>query len=492
VAAVARARRALFSGSQDTLLGAVVAVVACVLLVGARYFFHQDSWLALVVGRSIWHDGIPQHDFLTVLTEGRRWVDQQWLSQLAIYGLFRLGGLALVAAVHVALVAGSLAAALAIGRRRGSEVATQLIVLLVGLILVLLPSLVVRTQPYAYPLFVATLFLLSSDSRAPSARVYWTLPLLVLWGNVHGSAALGAGMVALRGLTILAQRRSPPGVSRHARVTGVALMIAAPLCLLATPYGTGMPSYYRETLLNPDFTQLVSEWRPVTDVPVAAVPFFLLAALALWSMGREPKRLTLWERVVLIVLLAGGIAALRNVVWAEFALLMLPAFAVRVGSGDAVVRRRLNQGIAITLAVAVVACLVIDLTRSDHEFEKGYPPGVLAAVAHTTAGPAAARVFADPQYADWLLWRLPGLRGRVAFDARFELQPSGALERLARALTATGIDWKRPVRGFRLVVLAPSSSKEAARGFRAEPGRRILFDDADGLVVLRSAAQARS
>ena len=57
---------------------------------------------------------------------------------------------------------------LAIGRRRGTEFSALLLVLVIGAPLVLIASLVVRTQAYAYPLFVATVYLLSSDSRSPS------------------------------------------------------------------------------------------------------------------------------------------------------------------------------------------------------------------------------------------------------------------------------------------------------------------------------------
>jgi hypothetical protein len=482
----ARTRRALFGGGRDTLLGVVVAVIACALLFGARGLFRQDSWLALVAGREIWNSGVPHHDALTALTLGRDWVDQQWLSQLGIYSLYRLGGLSLVSAVHVALVTGSLAAAIAIGRRRGTSNSTMLLILVVGVVLVLVPSLVVRTQPYAYPLFVATAYLLSSDSRAPSNRVCWTLPLLVLWANVHGSAALGAGMVGLRGLTILYEsvRGDRPRADR--RLTGALLVVAAPATLLATPYGVSAVGYYRDTLLNPDFNRLVAEWKPVTAVPVAAATYFTLAGLAVWSMGRHPGRLTPWERIVTLVLLAGGILALRNVVWVEFMLLMLPVIALGSGAERTEVRPRVNQALALLASAAVLLALVVNLARSDGKFEKRYPAAVATAVDRTAGRDPAMKVFADVRYADWLLWHIPSLKGRVAFDARFELQPSGALERLARALTATGIDWKQPAQGYRLVVLTPDKVKEAARGFRAEAGRRILYDDSDGLVVLRS------
>ena len=486
---MSRARAAIAGGDRDVLLGVVIGAIACVLLFSATALFQQDSWLALLAGREIWNSGIPHHDTLTLLTEGRRWVDQQWLSQLGIFALYRVGGLGLVSVVHTALVVASLAGSVAIGRRRGTEFPALLLVLVMGLPLVLIASVVVRTQAYAYPLFVATVYLLSSDSRSPSNRVYWTLPLLVLWSNVHGSAMLGAGMVSLRGLTILYERVRHDARDGHGPLAGAALTIAGPLCLLVTPYGLGAITYYGDTLFNPDFTRLVAEWRPITDVPPAAVSFFAVIGLAVWSLGRHPGRLTLWERILLIVLMVGGILAVRNVVWAQLALLMLPVVSLRAGA-EAGVRPRLNQALALVVAATIAVIAVVTLARPDSDFESRYPQGVLRAVDRTTASDPAINVFADVQLADWLLWRLPQLRGRVAFDARLELQPRGGLDPLVRALTATGIDWKRAARGYRLVVLAPDHVKEAARGFRAEPGRRVLFDNPHGLVILRSPGVA--
>ena len=56
--------------------------------------------MALLSGRVVAQHGLPSHDTLTVWAHGRTWVDQQWLAQLALYGLERLGGLPLVLLVH--------------------------------------------------------------------------------------------------------------------------------------------------------------------------------------------------------------------------------------------------------------------------------------------------------------------------------------------------------------------------------------------------------
>jgi hypothetical protein len=472
---------------SGAFLFGIVVLIGAFLLVGVRYAFHQDAWLALTAGREVWNSGVPHHDTLTALTSGRRWIDQQWLSQLAMYGLFRLGGLPLVAVAHVLLVTTSLYGAVAIGQRLGAGRRTLVLLVAPCALLVLLPP--VRTQPYAYPIFVGVVALLAYDSRSPSSRVYWALPLLVLWGNVHGSAVLGAGLVVLRGLTLLFERRGQGGRQR-ALQAGTALTLGAPLCLLVTPYGTATARYYGTTLFNHDFAKLVAEWKPVTSAAIAAVPLFALAGLALWSMGRHPTRSTNWERIALLVLLIGAIAALRNVVWVGFAALMLPAISLGGDSARKSARPGLDRALAVTAPAAMVVALAVTLARPDADFAPHYPAGALQAVEQATGRDPQISVFADPRFADWLLWRAPQLRHRVAFDVRFELQPPGGLERIARALHATGVSWKRAAQGFRIVILAPEDSPESARGFRAEPGRRVLFDDDDALVILRAPSAA--
>ena len=61
-----------------------------------------------VSGRWIVQHGLPTHDALTVLSHGHRWIDQQWLAQLALYGLWRLAGVKLVLFVHALLVTSGL------------------------------------------------------------------------------------------------------------------------------------------------------------------------------------------------------------------------------------------------------------------------------------------------------------------------------------------------------------------------------------------------
>src|ERR1700759_289767 len=73
---------------ENGLLVIVLGAFAIVLVVALRKELVVDGWMALVSGRWIAQHGLPSHDTLTVWTYGHRWIDQQWLAQLSLYGLW--------------------------------------------------------------------------------------------------------------------------------------------------------------------------------------------------------------------------------------------------------------------------------------------------------------------------------------------------------------------------------------------------------------------
>ena len=446
----------------------------------------QDTWVALLAGRDVAEHGIPHHESLTVLAHGRRWIDQQWLAQLAMYELDRAGGVVLVGFVNAVLVVAGLLGAILTARRLGAS-ANSVVRVLPLVVWTIAVTATVRTQPWAYPLFAALLWLLASDGRRPSTRVWWCLPLLALWGNVHGSASLGAGLVVLRGLTILWESRARLRRAAPAWARPIGLIAGAPLCLLATPYGLAILHYYRTTLFSPAFRKLVTEWGPVTNAPVVAALFFLTAAIVVWSFGRHRSQTTLWERAATLVLAAGAILAVRNVVWFNLAVLVvLPLSidaAVRGGGARRRSHPRLNVALVAVATVALVAGAVASARRSPTE--RYYPGAGLAAVRGAVAADPSLRVYADERYADWLLWRLPVLRGRVAYDARFELLSDAQLQAIADFKPEVGPGWRTIASGYRLLVL--DGSWAATSRLEHAPGARVLFDRDGMVVILRQA-----
>jgi len=480
----------------DVLLAIVLMALAAALLANIAGGFGVDSWLALVAGRDVWQNGIPHHETLTVVAHGVTWIDQQWLSQLVSYGIFRLGGLGLYGLASVALFSCGLAGATIAARRLGAPPRSVLLVLPICLVLIA-PRHEVRTQDFAMPLFAVLAYLLASDSRTPSRRVYWCFPILVLWANLHGTVTLGAGLVGLRGLTVAWERRHRLTHSLHQWRRPTALILGGVISILITPYGVGILGYYRSTIFSSTLRHAVTEWQPITTAPATAVFFFILAAIALWSFGRWPARTTTWERLALLTLAAASISVIRNVLFfGLLAVMILPLSLAAQGRAAAQPadrsRGRINALLAIGALVAVMIATTATLLRPASGIELHFQrTGVLDAVQRVTQADPSLRVLTDDRFGDWLLWRDPALSGRIANDVRFELLTATQINRIEAVFAVSGPNWKQGADGYRVVVLDQQDDPNAVYAFTREPGSRVLYNDGVRVVILRSASEAQ-
>jgi hypothetical protein len=429
----------------------VVAAFAAVLITHLSSSLAADGWMALLSGREIVKHGLPSHDTLTVWAHGHRWIDQQWLAQLALYGLHRLGGLRLVMLAHAALAIGGLAGATLVARRLGASARSTTWICIPVLAAFWPGAGVMRPQSFAYVLFVAVLWLLLSDLRSPSRRVYFTLPLLALWANLHGSVVVGSALVSAYALIEVATSlRAPP---RALRGRSVVLLVVPWLCVLVSPYATSLPTYYREVLLSGGFGSYVTEWAPTTLTPQNAA-VYLLALGGLWLIGRAHRQLSAFEIVAFVGLATLALDAVRNAVWlALLSVVVLPRLVDSL-RGAVVEPRRLNRLLALAMLVGVFVAVVGVATEPISWFTRDYP----AATANATASAAGSqgRVFADERYADWLIWTHPQLAGRVAYDSRFELLTHRQL-RSVTELRNLVQGWRSTIAGYPVLVLDRSA-----------------------------------
>jgi hypothetical protein len=473
----AQSRLARFLEENGTLV-MIVGAFAIVLLARLPNGLAADGWMALVSGREIVRHGLPTHDALTVWADGRRWVDQQWLAQLLLYGLWRVGGLKLALLVHAALSVGALAGAAALARRLGASARATTWICLPVLIAYYPGAAVMRPQSFAYPLFVAVFWLLATDARSRSRRVFATLPLLVLWANLHGSVLLGAALISLAGVAALVHdlRIAP----RRVAWRDLALTLLPWPCVLVSPYALQLPAYYEKILGGRDFSQLVTEWAPTT-LNLVTLPLYLLAIGGAWLLGRVGSRLSAFEKLAFLAMALLAFEAVRNVVWfALVALIVLPLLVDGVRS-PAPEPRRLNRLIATAVATCSVFAVVGVAASTPSWLVHEFPPAAAASAA-TAAGPEG-KILTTSSYADWLLWRQDELAGRIAYDTRFELLTSAELLRAARFL-GRGDDWKSTAQGYRVFVLDNQEDRKLRAALvRSGIARVVLVDHR--VVVLR-------
>lgn len=446
-----------FLEEECFILLALCLTLTAVAIAAPASMIVPDTWLALVDGRWIAGHGLPHVDHLTVWTSGVHWVDQQWLGQLAFYGVAKAGGIRLCVAFALALDAVALAAAAFAARRLGASTSSVALGALIPIVVG--PWLLqARTQSLALPLFVAIYALLAADSRRRTRWAFGAVPLLVLWANVHGSASLGAALVFLHGLIELARRQR----------RGLFFAVGAPAALLASPYALGLPGYYHTMLLDSKLRDYVLEWGP-THLDSGTAPFFLIALLSMYLLGRRGRAAGWFERLALPLIVVLGVLATRNTLWLGLAAAVsLPTLIDGVLGPPLVLTREMRRiNLGLSAGVVIVALTVVSamLSRPESVLLANYPTSGAAAVS-AAAGPSG-RVLADDTHGDWLMWVEPQLVGRVAYDVRFELFENRQLAQLQafRSGRAPAV-----AQQYRVVTFGDSSSRHLVHG------GRIVFD----------------
>lgn len=469
---------------RESALIVTCACVAIIFLTNLGVQVAADSWLNLLGGREILNHGIPHHDTLAVLSRGREWIDQQWLANLAYYGLYALGGLGLAARVNIFLFVGTLALVFVFARRRG---ASRLSVMLAAIPMCVVGLEFIRAQVLAEPLFVLLLALLVAESRNPTRRVVLAFPLLLLWANIHGSVVLGAALVALLGIVEALKARGL-GLLRPAL-----LMLAPWPCVFASPYGLHLTSYYSSTLHNPVFPKYLTEWAPPPPLSIWGIPLFVLAAAGIYLLGRHSTAWTRFEKAAFALTLVGGLLAVRSIPWFTITgALLLPSLLDlerRTPQRASAEGRR-----AVALAGVAVSLLLVvhGLASPGNSIATDWPDAASAQVAHVLRADPNARALATYELADWILFRVPEARGRIAFDGRWEILPPSEFRRLMDFHGRRGLNPDQVANGYRLLVIDPQGEGRLVAVFEHRPGARVLFRGTRVVVIDRGPAADRS
>jgi hypothetical protein len=329
------------------LLFVAIALSSCLMPA------QSDTWWQLRTGEQIWaNHAVDLHDRFSYTVHGAYWPNHEWLSQVAFFAAYHIGGMSLL----TALCAGAVLGAWILVWRLGPKQSMWMVVWCAAALISSSPGWSLRPQVFTLLLVAVTVTMLEH-------RRYRWLPLVFLvWANLHGGVMLG---FVLLGAAILAAAIADDGPVVQARRVPVALIVSALACVLATaltPLGTSLWREVPASLARlRDYRVL--EWRPPSLAEPALIPFWIVAAsLAAWAAR------SMWRRAPLVVwsafaMLPLSLASGRNV--PPFLLLAVPAVATlqrgRASSSHRVRRHvgHLKVNAAMLGGAAVVAALVV-------------------------------------------------------------------------------------------------------------------------------------
>ncbi len=206
---------------------------------------------------------------------------------------------------------------------------------------------VIRLQTLSPLPFSALVLLLMRQSSRPSRAIWLAVPLIAVWGNLHGAVLLG--VCVLGAYLLFARLRPEPW-------TAVGVGVSAILALGANPALLRTVSYYRGVFDNEAAHARTHLWAPIRldhgfDL-VLVVAAVLLLALAWLARPR------LWEVVAVAGLLVATVTTARNGVW----LLFLLAPIAGAGLARLIDRRqpaRSSRPLSARFGVAVAVLLLV-------------------------------------------------------------------------------------------------------------------------------------
>lgn len=149
------------------------------------------------------------HDVFTYTSFGNNYYDLQWLYQLVIYGLYRLGKDELLVITNAALVAVSIL--LAWMRCKKEPVRMVRPEVFLFLTIIGTQALMFEVRPHVFSwLFLSVILLVLADHKLGATKKIFVLPLIMLvWVNVHSLSILGLVAIFIYTIGSYFENRKP-------------------------------------------------------------------------------------------------------------------------------------------------------------------------------------------------------------------------------------------------------------------------------------------
>jgi hypothetical protein len=262
-------------------------------------------------GELILEQGFIRSDPYTFTFPGTWWVPYQWLGEIVMAEAHRVGGFDAQLLGSVTLLAAVFAWLTTRLLRTGLHP------VIIGSVMALALAAAgshfhVRPHLFTLTALAITVALLADfeAGRIPISRLFWLVPLFIIWTNVHGGllGGLATLLMTLGGWVVFRIVGLPSPLDSGSKIGRAALLaIGCGLTMLVNPYGTDMIRTWRVIMDEPLLKKIIGEHRPL-DVsqpyawPLLAFAGFYLFVLA--GVSRREIRVT-WLLPVVWLALAG-------------------------------------------------------------------------------------------------------------------------------------------------------------------------------------------
>jgi hypothetical protein len=437
------------------------------------FFWH------LRTGHWILGHGFPHGDIYSFTATGHPWVVQSWRAVVRYASLVTVwpaqGVRLLVGVTADAIAACSFRLALVLCADRARAAA------LAGLAIAASFTLwSERPLLLGVLAFVALLWIVEVPTSRLGRRPLVAVPVVLwLWGQVHGTFALGVGYLVLHLIGAAFDGRRPVAGSRERRL--LLATVVGTAAIAVNPYGFSLLWFPVHLLGRGDVLKGVVEWRSpdFRQAHGIALALFLVAFVVAVARGQgRPSRRDLLVAVPFLLL---ALWARRNIAVAPLVMLPVAARAVRVPRPTADTHARFHRLVVVALALLAGLWGVTSLSEPAYDL-RGYPVDALAHMESSQL--LGRRLLTDDVWAGLVikdLWP----RQSVFVDDRFDMYPV-PLMRDFIALDAGADDALEILGRYDIeVVLWPAESPLTAQ-LAASPAWHLEYGDEHAVVYTRA------
>jgi hypothetical protein len=391
------------SGRATELFGLAIGIsilAACAL----NQRLTTDVFWQLAAGQwIIAHHAMPGVDAFSYTEPHRRWIADEWGSEIALATTFKLLGVQAYAIF--AIVTGALclictrAYARALGAR-GGRVAAVTVLVAYGI-----ADVIVQDRGESFSLIWLPLELLILTRARTNPRWLWALPpLFVCWVNTHGSILLGLLVVGIELAWAIAPTRWLSGVSKASRspfaVPLAWASVGGVLACCLTPYGPGLLRDDLAVTSNPQIGAYIEEWMSPNFHSVSTLVAYLVPIVLIVAVVRSRRPLPALEISLALAMVLAALHSGRFVVYLFIAAAGLAATMPARAPWSAIGRHAVGA-IGVGVMVAVLAL-------------PGVPAGSVAPSTPVQAfdflSTHPGRIFTEYTWADYSI-----ARGRATF-----------------------------------------------------------------------------
>ncbi len=449
----------------------------------ARNVTDPDVWWHLKTGELIAETKtVPHSDPFSYTRSGQPWVAHEWLTELGMYQLQRVAGFESLILIFAAFL--TLAFFLLCLRCGPFPYIAGVATLCAAWATA--PIWGVRPQVVSLLLTSLWLLILERSERTPNL-LWWTLPLTVLWVNLHAGFALGLVLSAIFLAAELIEKRlriNPPDQT-HIRTSALVLILDLLLVPL-NPNGLRMVSYPIETLRSAAMQSYIAEWASPNFHRPEYWPFLLIVLSTFITLSCSRKSLRLRHLLLLTISLFASLGSIRMI--PLFVLIATPIVAQSLGNWPRPLhfprntrfRAILNSAIIFSMAI-FASVRVASVIHNQPEAETHDFP--TRAVAFLQQHPPAGPIFNHYDWGGYLIWKLyPSTR--VFIDGRADVYGETLLHDFADVYQFKSSCQQILQRWHIQTIIVPPQSALAA-GLQSAPGWDVSYRDSQAVILTK-------